>query len=208
MRSKLSRRDHPPTDVPFPPPVDNLEGRAFSATRRECGAHKGTEVREDIVVALDLSRSLVTGDSPNFATAIVGRTVRPREHRRRLRRVRAFRRRPQPLPGPAKRNHLQYAGLPFLRPEDRCNNLGGIFVITAPICAPYRQILPGGNYPDRSGTILRNRTSEEVPFRNTKRPRKRPFGRWSQEWDLNPRPADYESAALPTELSWRQEDIL
>lgn len=25
---------------------------------------------------------------------------------------------------------------------------------------------------------------------------------WSQESDLNRRPADYESAALPTELSW------
>ncbi|MCK7511740.1 MAG: hypothetical protein MZV70_51995 [Desulfobacterales bacterium] len=56
--------------------------------------------------------------------SIVGRTVRPREHRRRLRRLRAFRRRPQPLPGPAKRNHLRYPGLPFLRPEDRCDGTG------------------------------------------------------------------------------------
>ena len=32
---------------------------------------KVKEVKEDIVVALGLSRSLVTGDGPNFATASV-----------------------------------------------------------------------------------------------------------------------------------------
>lgn len=27
-----------------------------------------------------------------------------------------------------------------------------------------------------------------------------PYFQWSRRWDLNPRPADYESAALPPEL--------
>ena len=38
----------------------------------------------------------------------------------------------------------------------------------------------------------------------TKRATKLRYTSWWSQWrDLNPRPADYESAALPTELHWR-----
>ena len=40
-------------------------------------------------------------------------------------------------------------------------------------------------------------------FLQSKRPRKRGLFDWSQLQDSNLRPADYESAALPAELSWR-----
>ena len=41
-----------------------------------------------------------------------------------------------------------------------------------------------GTYPDAQGRALK--------------------GKWSRQWDLNPQPADYKSAALPIELH-RQE---